>query len=425
MVALDIPDTTADPGRLEQTARDLNTFATRLANQRDATVRAIDTAAGEFSEPYAGRIRGHGQQHQASAAPVIAGAQQAAGVTSSWASVVTEYKRRRAALINQAGALTFNSSGGDDAKVHREWMDHQKKVRDLEAKARALREWFEREAESHGARLAAACNDATTLRVFNLNIGQGAGNKPFDGKGTESRELWKIAQLVADGHADIATLQEIFGGDVKKLEQMLEKITGDDWTIYFGPASNKAQFNDWPSLFDERNPFVRYGPFGNAIAVRNGDILSSEPLGNHQLAGPSADEGRSLVGVRVHTNSGPMDIYTTHVAEDQYPDQANQINKIWGQVGADPRTVVTGDFNEALDGPAQGDPSHEALRRHDDLGYRDSGNAGATSVNGTGRRIDYIFTGKDLRAGQPSPVDGRPSDHNGMVVDVHVPEQGP
>jgi endonuclease/exonuclease/phosphatase family metal-dependent hydrolase len=281
--------------------------------------------------------------------------------------------------------------------------------------------WAEQAARELHAAAQVARRDGSTVRLFNLNIGQGAGNGPFNGKGTEPHEIMKIAELIAKGDADVATLQEVFKKDTDLLEQALEKLTGDDWTIYFGEASKKVQWDGASASVNE--------PFGNAIAVRRGSgVLSSEVTGGPiKLDAPGDDgtEGRSMMGVRVHTSSGPLDIYTTHVAEDK-PEmdrqQTAQINRVWdGLATKGDRVVVTGDFNETLDGA---DASAQALRRHGEFGYADGGNAGKTSVNGTGRRIDYVFTGPGIDARSPLPVDGRPSDHNGMVVDIQVPRLG-
>jgi endonuclease/exonuclease/phosphatase family metal-dependent hydrolase len=399
---MDIPDTTADPGRLEAEASDFTTLAAQIERQSQAVAETITGCSREFSEPVASKIYGEGQRHLTTAGPLAAAARTAAQVTSSWASVVREYKRRREALLREAA--------NPEGPVH------------IDGPARDLRAWFEGEARSHGAKLASACQ-GVTLRLLNLNIGQGAGNWPFDGKGTDPQELRKIAALIVNGGVDLATLQEVFKKDLPRLEKLLEQMTGDDWTFHFGPASTKAQFGNRPWHIAVNQDF------GNAVLVRNGAVLSSAPLGSVNVAGPGADEGRSLVGVRLNTANGPVDVYTTHLAEDkpEYDaEQTNQINNVWQQVGNNPRAVITGDFNEALDQPAApGERSHGALGQYRDHGYTDAGNAGKTSVNGTGRRIDYVFTGGDIQPGKPGPVDGRPSDHNGITMDLTVPYQSP
>jgi endonuclease/exonuclease/phosphatase family metal-dependent hydrolase len=410
-MTVDIPDTTADPGRLEAEASDFTTLAAQIERQSHAVAELVTGCSREFSEPVSGRIYGEGRRQVTAATPLASAARTAAQVTTSWARAVRQYKRIREALLRDA-ANPNNSAGVND---------------EIAAEARSLRTWFEGEARSHGTKLANACH-GVTLRLLDLNIGQGAGNVPWplptSDKGTDPQELRKIAVLIANGGADVVTLQEVFKRELPKLEKMLEQITGEDWTFYFGRASMKTQRGNRPGdTWPDQD-------FGNAILVRGGAVLSSGPLGSVNLAGPGADEGRSLVGVRLNTAGGPVDIYTTHVAEDkpEYDaEQTNQINNVWQNVGNNPRAVITGDFNEALDQPPakEGERSHGALGQYRDHGYTDAGNAGRTSVNGTGRRIDYVFTGGDIEPGKPAPVDGRPSDHNGVTVDLTVPYQGP
>ncbi|MEO3800514.1 hypothetical protein [Nonomuraea sp. B1E8] len=110
-----------------------------------------------------------------------------------------------------------------------------------------------------------------SVRLINLNVGQGAGNAPGDAGGTDSDELDDIAQVIADENADIATLQEVFEVDMGSLERELEERTGDEWQLTFGEASSKYQASDdWPILGDR--PF---SPFGNAVLVREGDDIQA------------------------------------------------------------------------------------------------------------------------------------------------------
>ncbi|NUW31485.1 hypothetical protein HTZ77_08615 [Nonomuraea sp. SMC257] len=108
-----------------------------------------------------------------------------------------------------------------------------------------------------------------TVRMLNLNIGQGAGNSPGDSAGTDSEDISSIAQVVADQGADIATVQEVFRHDIANLEEELENRTGDNWDVRFEEASKKYHANDdWPIIGDIIN-----APFGNAVLVREGDVI--------------------------------------------------------------------------------------------------------------------------------------------------------
>ncbi|WP_406317875.1 hypothetical protein OHA77_11095 [Streptosporangium sp. NBC_01639] len=109
-----------------------------------------------------------------------------------------------------------------------------------------------------------------TVRLLNLNVGQGAGNSPGDSAGTDSGgDISKIAQVVADQKADIATVQEVFKHDMFDLEEELESRTGDNWDVRFEEASKKYHASDdVPILGDVIN-----APFGNAVLVREGDVI--------------------------------------------------------------------------------------------------------------------------------------------------------
>lgn len=138
----------------------------------------------------------------------------------------------------------------------------------------------------------------------------------------------------------------------------------------------------------------------------------------------SADRAYAAAG-------GTLQVFTTHVhsedsggargSEDDR-ERAGQINEagynVNNSIGP---TVFTGDLNETVDSDNRGS---DAINRFgDEYGYTDAGQgAGATSNDGEGRRIDYVFTSPDINVpGSATNVDGGPSDHNGIAVDVEIP----
>ncbi|MFC4006089.1 WXG100 family type VII secretion target [Nonomuraea purpurea] len=109
-----------------------------------------------------------------------------------------------------------------------------------------------------------------SVRLVNLNVGQGAGNSPGDSAGTDSRDMNAIAQAIASQDADIATVQEVFEHDLGSLERELESRTGDSWEVRYTEASTKYQASDnFPILGDRLN-----ASFGNAVLVREGDVIA-------------------------------------------------------------------------------------------------------------------------------------------------------
>jgi hypothetical protein len=109
-----------------------------------------------------------------------------------------------------------------------------------------------------------------SLRMVNLNIGQGAGNSPGNDAGTDSEDIDDIADAITGQDADIATIQEVFQHDIYNLEEELESRTGDNWDVQYAEASNKYHADDdIPILGDIVN-----ASFGNAVLVREGDVIA-------------------------------------------------------------------------------------------------------------------------------------------------------
>lgn len=261
---------------------------------------------------------------------------------------------------------------------------------------------------------------ADRLRVFNLNIGQGFGNAPWDDRGTDPGDMGEIAQRIIDGDADVATLQEVFAKDLPELERELERRTGEPWNIHFGEASSKIQAATW---------WRGSEPFGNAVAVRLGDdVRSSGEAQVYKLDEPGDDhtEGRSALGVEVRTvHGGTVDVLTAHISHGGQATQeqiSDQIGRLADAARSNPDpTVVTGDFNTVREGD---NPPAAAVRRFDQYGYTDTGardNLPTISHATETARIDYVLAGPGVGGGRADVVDGDPSDHDAVVVDVDVP----
>lgn len=271
------------------------------------------------------------------------------------------------------------------------------------------------------------------LRILNLNAGGGHGNMIYEPDGMDPGDVDELARRIADGDADVATLQEVWAMDLPELERQLERLTGDEWDLHFAQASTKVRADDdWgATLYPDQ-------PFGNVVAVRRGDgVIASELVGTRKLDAPGDDgsDGRVAISVRIHTeNGGTVDVATAHTDYGGVGDaaRAQQIEDLrsFAEEGADGRPVIiTGDLNATRTGD---EPVNEAI---DGLvtehGYTDAGDVGATSDYGHGRRIDFIFASEGIGVGTPDRVQGDSpdkegedrdlSDHDGMVVDVEIP----
>ncbi|HEU5471269.1 MAG TPA: endonuclease/exonuclease/phosphatase family protein [Actinophytocola sp.] len=278
--------------------------------------------------------------------------------------------------------------------------------------------------------------DSDELTVMTLNVGGGAGNSGLSSDGMDEGDVDELARRIVAQDVDVAALQEVWQMDVARLERELEERTGEDWDLHFVQASSKFRTDD--GLFEPGYPDQ---PFGQVIAVRRGDgVAYSELVGTEKLDEPGDDgsDGRAAISVRVHTdNGGVVDVATAHTDYDgvSEADRAGQIDQLreFAEAGADGNPVIiTGDLNHAMTG--DGRPSR-ALQDYVDAGYTDASDIGPTEQYGDGpRRLDYIFTGPDLTAGDPERVQGDSpdhegqdhdlSDHDGIVVDVEVPVSG-
>lgn len=200
-------------------------------------------------------------------------------------------------------------------------------VRDAVAEAETIRSWVDERLRVWAGRLSeirdsfdalgAAWADRaepSSIRLLNLNVGRGKGNWPWQGAGTEDGELDEIAEIILDNDADVVTLQEVFGSDVFPVEvfgnesivSRLRAETGDEWNVHFSTADHKFDNQDLGDFFhlDDAEPF------GNAILVREGDLIEdSEMIADETLQEPGdlsavdlfdvVEEGRSIGGARI------------------------------------------------------------------------------------------------------------------------------
>ncbi len=182
------------------------------------------------------------------------------------------------------GTLTFSPTDAEQ----------ERRVQEASAAAAQCRALVEEEAALKEAAFAAAAAQLQTLtdrwrpqtvNVVNLNIGSGNDNNRLwgDKDGVSPGEVDELAELLVAENADIATLQEVFRGDLETLERELEERTGDNWEFHFAEASTKVRFTGLGDLFDTGVN----EPFGNAVFVREGEAISgSSEVAEHKLDRP-------------------------------------------------------------------------------------------------------------------------------------------
>lgn len=271
-----------------------------------------------------------------------------------------------------------------------------------------------------------------TITVVNLNAGMGHGNEPGDTRGTDATEedLTALAQAIINGNADVATLQEMDETAANWLEQILQEMTGDEWTLYFAQGTTTTVYPTNPDG-SQGQPFE--DAYGNATLVRTGDgVASSTPITDYEEDLPPADdsdEGRNALGVTVTSEQGSdLNVYNTHISnEGQASDgaQADQIAYVQDVVSDDTNPVlVAGDMNQTADEtsglwsweePTLG--AEAILDFTEEYGYDNAGDAAGPTING--KQIDYIFT-RGVDSYGTELIDGAESDHDGIGVTVDL-----
>lgn len=113
-----------------------------------------------------------------------------------------------------------------------------------------------------------------------------------------------------------------------------------------------------------------------------------------------------------------VNIYSAHVHSDGSNNddvvRAGQIDRLRGNIEGP--AVLGADLNAELD---DGNLSAAAVDAYEQGFDVEAGEVGGTSHSG--RSIDYIMPTDGIQAGDPSLVDGGPSDHNGQRVDLTIP----
>ncbi len=330
IVVSDVWDLRADPAALESAAEAWRALKS-AAQQSDDTVRAA-----------AGRVLAHGSwtgdaadsfgAHRDELVRALGRlAELAGGAAEGLDAAAYLLRTGQSQLDGQFSAL----SGVVPATRVRKEISFQpadegqaERVRGAVREANDVRDWVDERLSAWAGTLRRIEGDLATLgeawpseqrsiRLLNLNIARGAGNVPWDDKGTETGELRDIVRIIEQNDANVVTVQEAFHNDIHGgasilerlrahhdtgLVEMLEEATGDDWEAHFTPASHK--FN----LQGGDNPFNTPEEFGNAILVRrDGDLIEDTteiadeslqddgPLGSINVG----EEGRSINGARI------------------------------------------------------------------------------------------------------------------------------
>ncbi len=225
-----------------------------------------------------------------------------------------------------------------------------------------------------------------TVVTYNIQAGFSLDNR---------YDLEKTAETIASHNPDIVILQEISRGwmVLTSIDEVLWLSQRLDMPIYFGAASDD---NLW----------------GNAILTR-------APVTSETVRKFTSTENfkRSVIGVAVETESGPLWAFGTHLdnpnnASEVRLEQVEQLLTFWN--GRNP-AIIAGDFNAT--------PDSDVIQRLREAGFDDPGerlNDAPTSKDR--RRIDFIFTTAGLDVTEVVVVERWTSDHLPVIARMTIRE---
>lgn len=304
-------DLEAAPASIEVGADEMRALGTRASSAQttlDSAARLVD-GEGSWEGDTAELYQDHRRRLAGDLGRLAELATSAAGALDAAASTLRSGQAMLDGLRAQVSTVPVSTSE-TGVRFHPRDEAEAARVRDALAASREIRAWVDEQLVLKEAAFAGAREDIAaiieswrpkTVRVLDLNIGQGHGNAVHDSRGTDPGEMDEIGQIIADQDANVVTLQEVFSSDLETLRMWLEENTGDEWDVHFSAAMHKYQVDD--SVI----PDGEFDAFGNAVLVRRGDgIESSTEVGETVLQEPGAfgafgggAEGRSMEHVEV------------------------------------------------------------------------------------------------------------------------------
>ncbi len=254
-----------------------------------------------------------------------------------------------------------------------------------------------------------------TLMTYNIRIGT------WSPLGLEG-----IARVMEQVKPDIVGLQEVnrYGHQSGPVDQT--RWLGERLGMQYVFGASRPTSDLWKTVPNET------GAFGNALLTRF-PILDWTV---HPLPRPSeTDEPRSLLGARLATLSGALNVLVTHWSLDFDHRQLQAVSTV-EQVGTwHPGTpvVLMGDFNALHDSP-----EIAAIRQALTDGWEvagvpmenrisfPSGAKGSVSPDGWSAALDYVFVGDGITVERIEVIrdESQASDHNPVVVRVQLQPSG-
>jgi endonuclease/exonuclease/phosphatase family metal-dependent hydrolase len=241
------------------------------------------------------------------------------------------------------------------------------------------------------------------LRVITFNIHHGAD-------GAEQLDLERVADVIEDSGADVATLQEVdrhWGARSAFADQAAELGRRLDMRAVY--AANL----DLDPL-EQGEPRRQYGTA----------ILSRFPIASWQntlLPRPNNGEQRGLLEAVLKVHGVRVRVANTHLQHNSALERTAQAQRIVELLApAGEPVVLAGDLNAVPDAPELA----PLFGMFADAWTRAGSGPGYTiPVEAPDRRIDYVLTSPSIAARHAEVVATGASDHLPLVADLAIPKE--
>jgi endonuclease/exonuclease/phosphatase family metal-dependent hydrolase len=240
------------------------------------------------------------------------------------------------------------------------------------------------------------------VKIMSYNIHHGEGE---DGV----LDLERIARIIEDADTEIVALQEV----------------DNHW-------SDRSDFQDQAKWLAERlGLFYTYAANLDREPLNNGGerrqygtaILSAYPIiesENHFLSKIGNTEQRGLLEATININGNHLNVYNTHLAltSAERELQVNEIIEIASQTNG-PK-VILGDLNAT----PESNEMKPMYANYLDV-FADTPDANTYSAENPSKRIDYIFTSKDIEAADVEVINSLASDHLPITAELVLDREEP
>lgn len=211
--------------------------------------------------------------------------------------------------------------------------------------------------------------------------------------------LKEIISCLKETDADIIALQEVLedeNGQNNNAEEIAKEL-GYNWVF----KNTKTLTPSVSYLLQEHN-IDSNKHWGNAI-------LSKYPIIEISSYTLSENNSRTAVKITIEFRDNKIDIFSTHLVHAAHPTEARveQVENLLKLI-SDNTTIVAGDFNDVSES--------ETIKKMKEI-MKDGEN---TSFTNKDKKIDYIFTTKNINITDSGVIKSEASDHLPIYAIVEI-----